>query len=260
MLGLRSVAQFRRSGITWELNLEEGIDFAIYLFGAFELETAHAYRRLITPGAVVVDVGANIGAHALQLAKAVGPTGRVFAFEPTDFAFAKLRRNLELNPALARRVEAVQAFLGPAGKLGEEAVPPLYSSWPLKRGADLNDRHGGRRMDAEGARRISLDAAIGDTPVQLVKLDVDGYECGVLQGAAGLLRKHGPPLVMELAPSELAAAGSSIAELMEILKGAGYQLTSLRGRRAVSMDPRTLERELPPGSSRNVLALREPGR
>jgi FkbM family methyltransferase len=255
-LGLGSLAQFRRRGITWELDLEEGIDFAIYLFGAFEPETVRAYRRLITPGAVVVDVGANVGAHALPLAQAVGPTGQVLAFEPTGFAFGKLRRNLELNPALARRVQAVQGFLGPAKGAG--AVPPLYSSWPLKTGDDLNDRHGGRRMDAGGASRLSLDAAVGDAPVQLIKLDVDGHECGVLRGAGELLRKRGPIIVLELAPSELAEAGSSVAELMAILKQAGYHLTDLGSRHKISMDSAALERELPPGRSRNVLALRAP--
>ncbi len=252
-LGSSSRARIRRRGISWELDLEEGIDFAIYLFGAFEPDTVRAYRRLITPGAVVVDVGANIGAHTLHLARAVGSTGRVLAFEPTDFAFGKLLRNLELNPELACRVTAVQAFLGPAERDG--AVPPLYSSWPLTAGDDLNDRHGGRRMQARGARRTSLDAAAGDSPVQLIKLDVDGYECGVLQGAPELLRKHHPMLVLELAPSELSDAGSSVAELMAILKQAGYRLYDLNGRRDVSMEASELLRDLPPGRSRNVLAI-----
>lgn len=85
----------RRDGIHWDLDLSEGIDFAIFLLGGLELRTLRLYRRLVQPGDTVLDVGANIGAHALPLARLVGASGRVVAFEPTQFAFCKLQRNLE---------------------------------------------------------------------------------------------------------------------------------------------------------------------
>src|SRR4051812_4172311 len=77
-----------RDGIAYELDLSQGIDFAIYLGGIFERDTARALARLVEPSSLVLDIGANIGAHTLRLAKLVGPHGRVLAFEPTDFAFA----------------------------------------------------------------------------------------------------------------------------------------------------------------------------
>ena len=77
------------------------IDFAIYLGGMFERNTALALRKLVRPSSLVLDIGANIGAHTLRLANLVGSSGRVFAFEPTDFAYSKLQANLDLNPALA---------------------------------------------------------------------------------------------------------------------------------------------------------------
>src|SRR5215203_3293686 len=88
-----------RDCITYDLDLTQGIDFAIYLGGMFERNTAIALGKLTKPASLVLDIGANIGAHTLRLAKLVGPEGRVMAFEPTDFAFRKLRRNLELNPS-----------------------------------------------------------------------------------------------------------------------------------------------------------------
>src|ERR1700744_4645117 len=88
-------------GVRFDLDLAEGIDFAIYLGGVFERGTAQALSRLVEPSSLVVDIGANIGAHTLRLARLVGPQGRVLAFEPTDFAFQKLQRNLALNPELA---------------------------------------------------------------------------------------------------------------------------------------------------------------
>ena len=101
-----------RHGIRYALDLAQGIDFAIYLFGQFEPATAAAYARHVRPGATVLDIGANIGAHSLRLAQQAGPGGRVIACEPTAYGRDKLRRTLALNPALAPRVELIQCFLG----------------------------------------------------------------------------------------------------------------------------------------------------
>ncbi len=100
-----------RSRLRWRLDLNEGIDFSIYLLGSFEPSTVRAYRRLVGYGSTVLDIGANIGSHTLQFARLVAPGGRVHAFEPTDFAFAKLMRNLEINPEIADRVVANKLML-----------------------------------------------------------------------------------------------------------------------------------------------------
>src|SRR5260370_23083912 len=93
-------ATVRRGGLRWSLDLNEGIDFSIYLLGAFERSTVSTLRKLVKPGDTVFDIGANIGAHTLGLARSVGARGHVLAFEPAAFAFPKLKRNLPLIPAL----------------------------------------------------------------------------------------------------------------------------------------------------------------
>jgi tRNA G37 N-methylase Trm5 len=98
IVGKNDYATVRRGGLTWALDLREGIDFSIFLLGAFERSTVRTLKKLARPESVVFDIGANIGAHTLGLARNVGPAGRVFAFEPADFAFEKLKRNLALNP------------------------------------------------------------------------------------------------------------------------------------------------------------------
>ncbi|HYA66397.1 MAG TPA: FkbM family methyltransferase, partial [Burkholderiaceae bacterium] len=151
--------QVRRGGINWHLDLREGIDFSIWLLGAFEPETVRCYKRLLKAGDVVLDIGANIGAHTLPMAKAVGPQGMVYAFEPTDFAFAKLMVNRSLNPGLLPRIQCLQYMLVDSEDAGA-ATPDLYSSWPLKPDEGLHRLHQGRLMATRGAKARTLDSVV----------------------------------------------------------------------------------------------------
>ena len=144
-----------RGGLRWRLDLREGIDLSIYLLGSFEPSVTKSYRRLVAPGDVVLDIGANVGSHTLPLARAVGDTGRVVAFEPTGWAFAKLRANLALNRELSTRVTAEQVMLVSPD---ESTLPTaIYSSWPLAAGSELHPVHRGRLMSTDEARAVTLD-------------------------------------------------------------------------------------------------------
>lgn len=221
-LGPRLVT--RRRGITWDLDLNEGIDFAIYVFGAFEPDTVAAYDRIVAPGATVLDIGANIGAHTLHLARLVRPGGRVIAVEPTRYAVGRLRENLALNPDFASRVTVVQAMLmGNTDVLLADSIP---SSWPLQTPEGAHEKHLGVGMSTEGAGVTTADALVsqyGLTSVDLIKLDVDGYEVEVLRGARNILEKFGPPILFEHSPYNIAEKGYDPHEMLGILKDAGYR-------------------------------------
>ena len=243
-----------RSGIAYDLDLAQGIDFAIYL-GFYERQTTAALRRLVTSGSLVLDIGANIGAHTLTLADRVGPAGRVLAFEPTDYAFTKLGKNLALNPELARRVSAYHCFL--AGADADPVPSAIYSSWPLAHEAGLHAKHLGREMNTEAARARSIDSVLAesaDRPVSLVKLDVDGFECDVLKGATKLLRETRPVFVMELAPYVLEERGASLAELLSFFLPAGYRFYDEGTSAALPSTAAELSGMIADGGSMNIVA------
>ena len=244
-----------RGGITYDLDLSQGIDFAIYLGGMFERGTASALRKLTQPSSLVLDIGANIGAHTLRLADLVGPNGRVMAFEPTDFAFRKLRRNLDLNPSLASRVEAFHCFLTATD--GTAVPDAIYSAWPLAAETGLHAKHLGREMQTKSAQARSLDKILAeraDRKVQLVKLDVDGFECDVLRGATSLLREMRPIFVMELAPYVLEERGSSLDELLSYFIPNGYSFYDERTQKRLPSTARELQQLVASGESVNVIA------
>ena len=89
LVGRSQTAHVKRKGIEWLLDLNEGIDLAIYLH-VYQSVPKRVRDRWIKPGSLVVDIGANIGAFSLPIANDVGEGGCVVAVEPTDYAYAKL--------------------------------------------------------------------------------------------------------------------------------------------------------------------------
>jgi FkbM family methyltransferase len=246
----------RRAGARWRLDLREGIDFSIYFLGAFERSTARAMRRLVGPGMTALDIGANIGAHTLGLARLVGERGKVYAFEPTAYAFAKLRQNLTLNPELEARVTAEQVMLTDRNNGTVEAQ--IYSSWPLfESSGKLHPKHLGRPESTLGSRAARLDDYLGSAAVEridFIKLDVDGFECHVLGGGMDALKRSRPVILMELAPYVLTERGRSLEELLDILRAARYRLSDLDRNAALPMGAAQLRTLVPDGASVNVVA------
>jgi FkbM family methyltransferase len=245
--------QVIRDGISWNLDLNEGIDFAIFL-GIYERATTRAIRRWVRPDSVVLDIGANIGAHTLQLARRVGSRGKVIAFEPTFFAHAKLIKSLALNPSLVDIVKAEQLMLVASDSSKIEMA--IYSSWPLGIEDHLHPKHLGALQPTNGAGAISLDTYLkraGILRVDFIKLDVDGFECEVLDGARQCLKNSHPTILMEIAPYCLREHGVSLGQLVSILSDSGYRFMRLDGKE-FPLDVPTLESRMVDGSSMNVIA------
>lgn len=244
--------RFHRGGLEWNLNLNEGIDFSIFLLGAFEGEAVRFYRRRLRPGDVVLDIGANVGAHTLPIAAAVKPSGRVYAFEPTAYAFSKLKTNLALNPELETLVSTNQVLLGN----GSVDLPQeVYAGWPLEFGRNLHPDHGGEPHGTDGASGGTLNALVEQFGrVDFIKIDVDGHELPVLQGADKVLERFRPPILIELCPHVCVSHGYSFAALVNLLTGAGYRLQALDGK-PLPMDPAALERTIPEKGAVNALAV-----
>ena len=255
--GADGLVRVRRDKTNWALDLSEGIDLSIFLFGGFERSAHIAYKRLLRPGMVVIDIGANVGSHTLPLAACVDSTGRVIAIEPTTTAFQKLQANVTLNPELAGRITTIQAMISAADDL--PAPKEIYASWPVdgRRSAstELHPRHGGALLSTEGAQAISLDslvAAVSIDRIDLIKLDVDGHEMDVLQGGRRVLTEMRPRIVMELAPYTWIERGIGANAPIDLLRSLGYHFTDLSGRR-FSPDGRDVP-EIAPGRSINIIA------
>jgi FkbM family methyltransferase len=229
----------------------------LYL-GLYERATSRRLLEFARPGSVVLDVGANIGAHTLPLANAVGSGGQVVAVEPTDSAFERLVRNRSLNPDLGPRIVTVQAALGAPGAA---AADGYYSSWPLQTVSSRHPILRGTRHSATGATSITLDdlvASLRLPRVDLVKIDVDGGELDVLAGASGVIARDAPIVVFEACPYLLAERGRALDELLGYFLSRGYELLDEATLRPVGTDLRKIAAKIPQGGSQNLVARSAP--
>jgi FkbM family methyltransferase len=173
----------------------------LYLLGDSFVAERHLLRRLVGTGSRVVDVGANIGYYLLLWEECIGPAGHVECVEPDPSNLRDLTLTVELNGLTNVNViaAAAGAYDGDARlQEGINATVVTYGgcvSVPMRK----------------------LDSLIAGA-VDLVKIDVEGYEGEVLAGAMALLSKERPTLFLELHPW-LLSAGHTVQSIWETLQG-----------------------------------------
>lgn len=181
---------------------------SLALYGEYSEGEVSLFSMVVRPGDVVVEVGANIGSLTVPLGRMVGPTGRVIAFEPQRAIHTVLCANLAINGL--ENVWAERVALG--RKTGEIKVPAL----------SLNQRanFGGVATGGDGGETCPLSKldAYGLKALRLLKIDVEGAEKTVLQGATLTIRRTRPFLYVENdRPAQSAALIATILDL-------GYRL------------------------------------
>ena len=190
--------------------------------GTLEPPVQEALRRLLAPGDVFYDVGANVGFFTLIGARLVGPAGRVVAFEPVPWCATAVAHNIALNGfAHAEiRAEAVGGADGPSRLLvvGEASWSHLESTG---RHADVRDE-----IDVDVVALDSLVAAGTIPPPDVLKIDTEGAELQAIEGARATIARHRPAIVCELHDTN-----EAFVALMDEL---GYVTTNLDGPAAIA--------------------------
>ena len=210
-----------RNKIKWNLNLNEGIDLSIFLFGNSEkkiLNLSKLFSKRNDP-LIMIDIGANIGSVSLILAKKFKDS-KVYAIEPTNYAFNKLSTNLDLNNDLKDRVFLKQLFVS------ENKKPQkVWSSWNFEKSNNKHQKHMGTLKEIKQNSYIRLEEFIETeklTSVDFIKLDVDGHELDVLKSGEKSLAKIKPVIFIEIAPYLYPEFGYSCEELIKFIKNLNY--------------------------------------
>jgi FkbM family methyltransferase len=216
-----------RNGIKYEVDLSEGVDLSMFLFGSFQRHVSQNKRLSLFRDAVIFDVGANFGLMTLQFAKLV-PLGKVYAFEPTSYAFSRLKRNLELNPELAERVVPIQNFVS-SNICGEPDIR-AYASWKV--GGKVTDVkhevHGGTAKSAGGVGGVSLDDFCEENKIKtldFMKIDTDGHEFEVLKGGQKVIGKFRPIIIFEIGVYLMEEKHIDFSDYLKFFDSLNYSLS-----------------------------------
>jgi len=212
-----TVAGGRLAGARLLLDLREEKDLWLGSYEPFMLEAIAQFAR---PGITAYDVGAHIGYVTLCMAQAVGPQGRVVAFEPLPANQQRLRANLELNGLSGR----VQVVAGAVGEIAGRQVFRPHSSVAMGKLAAVGapDEPVAGLLEVEVIALDDFAAGAGTAP-GLIKMDIEGGEAAALRGARRLLRQAKPILLLELHEAQAAEAGTVFDGLQQM----GYEIRRL---------------------------------
>ena len=232
-------------GIKYQLDLNELIDSSIYYEGCFEPMTTAVINKYVREGMTVLDIGANIGCHTLRFAKLVGGGGKVIAFEPMSWAYSKLKHNIELNDFNNIVIEKIAL-----SSVNQRAQNIYFrSSWTIDPGSSSNAKK------KEDINFITLDEYVRRNKINridFIKLDVDGYEYKIIQGARDTLKRDKPLIIIELGIYTLQVVGDNIYDLVNALSDIGYKLYSEKDL-AEFPDNDTMIESIPKDGTINVL-------
>ncbi len=199
----------------------KGFGKFIYAFREYyEPELAYL-EKVLSPGKVFIDVGANFGVYTLVASKLVGTSGRVIAFEPTAQSFAILRQNIALN-----HFANVRAFQFALAQRRGKAW--LYHGWdPVGNslGKDPLCGNEGEEVQTEALDKLLEEKGIDR--VHAIKIDVEGAEELVLRGAIRCLTTNRPIVIFEFNPGCAARLGLSPCGARDLLESLGYEFVLL---------------------------------
>jgi FkbM family methyltransferase len=210
-------------GARFDGALPDLIHANLYFFGVWEPSITAYLKDVLRPGDIVIDIGANVGAHALLAAHLVGRSGCVHAIEASPKIFKRLSGNITLNKmdnvvayniAVSNETGLTEMFLNDASNLGASTIVASVA--------------GTRDTSTEGLIPMRrLDDIVPDADLlraRLIKIDVEGAEWSVLQGMQSVLPKlaGNVEILVEISCEALAAQNMQPADLLRLMSEAGF--------------------------------------
>jgi FkbM family methyltransferase len=207
--------------------------------GELEAGTRQLIQRLLQPGETFIDVGANVGMHTLAAASAINGQGRIVAFEPHPTTHALLRKSLLLNGFAALAETHQAAASNRSGRL------------PLHLGT-TSGHHSLYALEGEKPAAATVEVPLvrlddvieSNLPVDLIKIDVEGAELDVLEGAAATLgRNPDVAVIVEFGISHLRRTGTSSRDWLQAFEKFGFAFQAIEPSTGALLDWNTAQLE-----------------
>lgn len=198
----------------------EPIAFHCLIDGVYEPELVCVLRRFLKAGGTFVDVGANVGVFTVVGSRLVGPTGRVLAIEASPGIRPFLEHNLKANSCSNSRMITkavadngpgkIDFWQAPGDRFGMGSLAPQFAGSPVA-------------VDVDTIDHILAEAAVDR--VDVLKIDVEGFEAAAFRGARALLQREARPvIVFEFVDWAERRSGANCADAQRLLLDAEYEL------------------------------------
>ncbi|MBL4659630.1 MAG: FkbM family methyltransferase [Alcanivoracaceae bacterium] len=190
-------------------------NYSIITHGVYEKGVAWAIEKYLKPNNTMIDVGANIGFFTLLGNHIVGPKGKVYSLEPNPDIFELMKSSVQINAFRPRSVRLNMAAFNESGTLELTWSAAKHGGGRLRTSEKIKQDEKSAKVQTE-----PLDKLIKaeDLPVDLIKIDTEGSELYVLQGAREILDKSpNCVIITEWNPNFLKARGSSVDEAIEFI-------------------------------------------
>lgn len=204
-------------------SIDNGVELSLFETGTYEKGTIQLLENYLKEGSTFLDIGANIGLMSVIASNYVGTKGIVYAVEANPHTVPILQANVDLNAC--KNVEVIPVALSDTS-----GTAVLFENWKVNRGgASLISQSSEERGVEVKMERLD-DLFDENTPVRLVKIDVEGFEPQVLRGGMNWFRKQQPVFIIEVSEKREKEVGPSPAEVMELVQTiGGYSFYKQKG-------------------------------
>jgi FkbM family methyltransferase len=209
---------------------DKGVELNLFYTGTYEKGTLHIIGKILNEGDVFVDIGANIGLMSIFASYKVGEKGQVIAFEPNPSTNKILKENIALNNITNIKVESFALS-------NEKKKGKIYENIDLNRGSasliKLTDSTAGHDINEITVYEYFQNFA----NIDLIKIDVEGYELKVMEGAKKYIEnvEFPPMLIVEFSSMRENSFGKETEQLASYIKALGYKLfKSKRGKERIA--------------------------
>jgi len=229
------------------VDTSSSIEYHLLFRGCHEPEIVNLIKQVVRPGNFCLDIGANIGAHTLLMARIAGSTGHVIGLEPHPQIYHRLLQNTCLNrltnvkvvnAALADKDGTIDLY-GFAADAFEQGISSL-----------LPDHEAKTKIEVRAIRGATLVREQRIEACDFLKIDVEGAELDVLQGARSILHNQRPLILVELFEPHQQRFGRSCQRIVDFLETYDYE------GRWIRQDQDSLEVRLAPLNLKQLIAAR----
>jgi len=225
-------------GARFAVDTQDLIQRYLYLFGVWEPRMTLWLQRRLGPGDTFVDVGANIGYFSVLASRLVGPEGKVVAIEASRAFQERLEQNARLNDctniravhtAVSDKQQTLTFILASSNNMGANSIVPYDG--PVE-----------STFEIEAFPLPDVLEADEIANARVIKVDVEGAEGSVVRGMAPLLGKLRPDaeVTVEVTPDRMAQLGDTVEELLDTMRGAGFNVYRLANEYAAATYPAAL--------------------